>query len=129
MVGIKSPIKAAYTHAIYNRLHSMVYFALNEGIPPEDRRAFRRDWAERGSYLLAQLLLQCARPDWASHPETFWVDPWIAEHLLACEAGSLCYFIDQWLDDRPLPPFVSEVPLVEDHKVKELERLFSALNR
>jgi hypothetical protein len=76
-----------------------------------------------------QVLLLCARPDWASYPDTFSVDPWIAKHLQAHEAGSLCYIIDQWLDDQPLPPLVSEDPLVEDRKVKDLTRLFSALNR
>jgi hypothetical protein len=129
MFGIKSPIESAYWHAVSNRLFSMVYFALNEGVPPEDRKSFRRDWVERGSYLLGQLLLQCARPDWASYPETFWINPWIAEHLLACEPGSLCYIIDQWLDDQPLPLLVSEDPLVEDSKVKDLKKLFAALNR
>lgn len=125
----RSPIEGAYHHAVNNRLFSLVYFALNEGISPEYRKSFRKDWSERGSYELNQLLLRCARLDWASYPETFWVNPWIAKHLLACEVGSLCYFIDQWLDDQPLPPLVSEDPLVEDGKVRDLERLFSALNR
>lgn len=129
MFGIKSPIEDAYHDAVFHRLLSIVYFALNDGVPPEHRKNFRKDWVKRGSYLLGQLLLRCASPDWASYPETFWVDPWIAENLLASEAGSLCYFIDQWLDDQPLPPLVSEDPRVEDRKVKELQRLFSALNR
>jgi len=129
MSGCKSPIKDAYRRAVSDRLLSTVYFALNDGVPPEHRKSFRKDWVERGSYLLGQLLLQCARPDWASYPETFWVNPWIAEHLIACDAGILCYFIDRWLADQPLPPLVSEDPRVEDRKIKELERLFSALNR
>jgi len=128
MVGIKSPIKDAYRAAVDNRLFSIVYLALNEGVSPEDRKTFRKDWVKRGSYRLAELLLRCARPDWASYPETFWMRPWIAEHLLAYEAGNLCYFIEQWLDDQPLPPLVSEDPFMEDRKVKDLETLFSALN-
>jgi hypothetical protein len=129
MSGIKSPIEDAYWHAVSNRLFSMVYSALNGGVPLEDRKLFRKDWNERGTYHLNLLLLQCARPDWSSHPETFWIDPWIAEHLLAREEGSLCYIIDQWLDNQPLPYLVSEDPLVEDEKVRDLKKLFLALNR
>jgi hypothetical protein len=126
---IRSPIEDAYHHAVYDRLYSMVYSALNYGIDAEYRQSFRRDWTERGSYSLAQLLLRCARPDWASHPETFWINPWISEHLIVCEAASLCQIIDEWLADEPLPLLVSEDPEVEDKKVKQLERLFTALNR
>jgi hypothetical protein len=136
MSGIKSPIEDAYRNAVSNRLFSMVYSALNGGVLQEDRKSFRKDWVERGSYRLGELLLHCARPDWASYPETFWIDPWIGEHLIAyCggaqspDAGNLCYFIDQWLEDQPLPLLVSEDPIVEDDKVKELKRLFAALNR
>ena len=129
MSGIKSPIEDAYRFAVHNRMLSMVYSALNGGVSPEHRRAFRKEWVERGSYRLGELLLLCARPDWASYAETFWIDPWIAGHLLAYDAGSLCYFIDQWLENQPLPLSVSEDPLVEDHKAKELERLSAALNR
>jgi hypothetical protein len=129
MFGSKSPVEDAYHQAVYNRLLSMIYSALNYGVSPEQRKIFRKDWNERGSFQLAELLLRCAHPDWASYAETFWMNPWIAKHLLACDAGSLCHFIDQWLDDQPLPQLVSEDPLVEDRKVKDLERLFSALNR
>ena len=125
----RSPIEDAYRHAVHNRLLSSVYCALNYGVDAEYRKSFRKDWSERGSYNLAQLLLQCARPDWTSYPETFWMNPWIGEQLKASEPSGLCYFIDQWLEDQPLPALVSDDPYVEDGKVKELERLFSALNR
>jgi hypothetical protein len=114
----------------------MVYSALNGGVAPEERRRFRKVWLEEGSYRLAEVLLNCGRPDWKSYPDTFWIDPWIAEHLLAhCgghpspDPGMLCYMIDQWLDNEPLPVLVSEDPLVEEEKVRELKRLFAALNR
>ena len=107
----------------------MVYFALNEGISPEHWKSFRRDWRERGSYHLIQLLRWSASPDWESYPETFWMNPWIAEHLRAIDGDRLYYIIDQWLDDQPLPPHIDADPLVEDRKVKDLHRLFSALNR
>jgi hypothetical protein len=129
MTEIKSPIEDAYRHAVHNRLLSSIYCALNYGVEPEYRKSFRKDWRERGSYNLAQLLLQCARPDWSSYPETFWINSWIGELLRTCEPRDLCYFIDEWLEDKPLPPFVSDAPQDEDSKVRELRKLFSALNR
>jgi hypothetical protein len=114
----------------------MVYSALNGGVLPEDRKRFRKVWKEEGSYRLAEVLLNCGRPDWTSYPDTFWIDPWIAKHLLAHCGGSpspdpslLCYFIDPWLKNKPLPDFVSEAPLIEEEKVRKLEKLFDALNR
>lgn len=94
MFGSKSPIEDAYYQAVSNRLFSIVYFALNNGMPPDDMKEFREDWAERGSFHLAELLHRCARPDWASYPETFCLRPWIADHLLAFEPARLCYFLD-----------------------------------
>jgi hypothetical protein len=41
----------------------------------------------------------------------------------------LCYILEQWLDNEPLPVAVSEDPRVEDRKVKDLAKLYSALNR
>ena len=114
----------------------MVYAALKGGVPPEDRKRFRKEWSEEGSHPLREVLLNCGRPDWTSYPDTFWIDPWIWEHLIAhCggiqnpDPGFLCYFIDQWLENEPLPEIVSEDPLVEEEKVRELKRLFAALNR
>jgi hypothetical protein len=136
MPGFKSPIETAYQNALSNRLLSMVYAALNAGVLPEGRKSFRKDWIERGSYRLGELLLHCASPDWTSYAETFWIDPWIGKHLIAhCggaespDPGNLCYIIDEWLDNQPLPSHVSEDPLVEDDKLKELKKLFLALNR
>src|SRR5216684_6999643 len=98
MTGFNSPIQSAHRDAVSNRLVSMVYSALNEAISPKERKAFRKEWTERGSYDLGQLMLQCALPDWSSYPETFWIDPWIGEHLRAYEPGNLCYVIERWLE-------------------------------
>ena len=129
MFGIKSPIETAYHRAVHNRLFSMVYFALNESVPAEHRKRFRKVWSERGSYHLIELLKQSASPNWESFPETFWMNPWIAEHLRACDPSGLFYIVDQWLADEPLPIEVSVDPHEEDRKVQDLKRLFSALNR
>jgi hypothetical protein len=136
MPGFKSPVEDAYHQAVSNRLLSMVYSALNGGVPPEERRRFRKVWLEEGSYRLSEVLLNCSRPEWTSYPDTFWIDPWIAEHLLAhCggppspDPGFLCYFVDRWLENEPLPNLVSDDPFVEEEKVRELKKLFAALNR
>jgi hypothetical protein len=128
MFGSKGPVEDAYYHAASNRLFSIVYFALNDGISPGDRKSFRKIWVEHGSFRLAELLLLCARPDWADYSETFCLRPWIADHLRAFEPANLCYILDAWLASEPLPTGVSDDPLVEDRKVKELRKLFSALN-
>lgn len=128
MTGFNSPIQSALRAAVSNRLLSMVYSALNGAISRKERKAFRKEWTERGTYGLGQLLIQCALPDWSSYPEAFWVDPWIEKHIRTYEPGNLCYVVEQWLQDEPLPVDVDEDPYVEDHKVKELEKLFIALN-
>jgi len=129
MFGINSPIEDAYHQAVYNRLVSAVYSALNQHVAPDDRMSFRKDWSERGANDLAKLLLQCARADWESYPEAFWIYPWIAELFLRCEPDGLLFVVSQWLEDQPLPPLTSEDPQVENQKVKHLKELFSALNR
>jgi hypothetical protein len=127
---MQSPFEGAYQHAVYNRMLAMVYSALDYGASPEDyRMRFRKEWSKRGVYQLAELLLLCARPDWSEFPETFWMNPWIAKHLSVYDAASLCHFVELWLKDEPLPYLVSTDPLDEDRKVKDLERLHSALNR
>jgi hypothetical protein len=130
ILGSKSLIEPAYRHAVHNRTLSMVYAALNNGVPRGPaRKSFRKRWRERGSYDLGQHLLFCSGcNDIICYEETFWVDPWIAKHLRAYRDGALCHFLDQWLAKEPLPELVSADPADEDRKVKELERLYSALN-
>lgn len=128
MTRINSPIESAYHTAVSGRLYSVVYFALNNGVPPKERQAFKKDWRGRGFGLLVELLLQCASPNWNSYPETFWVDPWIAEHLPR-GGDHLYYFVEKWVNDEPLPALISPDPCVEHQKVMELEHLYLALNR
>jgi hypothetical protein len=131
MSGIKSPIKSALEIAVQNRLLSMIYSALNGGTSLKERKRFREEWTERGCYQLAALLIQCGRPNWASCPEGFWIDPWIGGHLQAYrdDPAGLCYVINKWLENEPLPFAVDEDPYVEERKIRDLEKLFNALNR
>jgi hypothetical protein len=85
---------------------------------------------ERTRFLSFDSIAEAERfSEWNSYPETFWINPWVAKHLLEIDANSLFYIVDQWLADEPLPDFIDPDPLVEDQKVKDLHRLFSALNR
>ena len=129
MFGTKSPIESAYIEAVTNRLFSMVYFVLNQVFPPKERKQFRKDWEERSTHQLTQLLKQSASLKWESHPGAFWINPWIAEQLRAIEADRLYYIVDQGMEGQPLPPNIDADPSVEDRKVRDLHRLFSALNR
>jgi hypothetical protein len=130
MSRIKSPIDDALQAATYNRLCSMVYAALDSGADSsEDPRAQLEEWRELGAYLLAEALVLSSASDWPRHPNTFWIDPWIAQHLRSQEASGLTYIVEQWLERRPLAPNVSDDPLEEDKKVKHLRQLIAALNR
>ena len=119
MWGMKSPIEDAYHVAVSNRLFSIVYMALNEGVR-KNRKSFRNTWIEHGGLFLGELLLRCAGENWNSYPETFWLNPWLAGHLRRYEAGNLCAILEQWLADRPLPTGVNEDPHIEDEKVQKL---------
>lgn len=128
MFGSEKPIEMAYHEAVSNRLMSLVYFALNEGVAPNERRHFRKVWSERGTYFLGEHLLRCASADWSSYPDAFFINEWVAKLILEFDAASFTNILDRWLADEPLPLTVDEDPLVEDEKVKKLAKLFAALN-
>lgn len=127
MTRFKSPVESAYHDAVRNRLHSIIFSALNNGVPPKERKRFREHWLDQGPIYLIQLLARCAAQDWSADPDGFWVDPWFAKYLRP-ETDGIYYCLYQWLDDIPLPPNISEDPHEEDRKVRELARLYSALN-
>jgi hypothetical protein len=127
MAGRFGPIEDAYQHALHARLHSMVYFALNNGVARHERKSFRKEWRERGMGLLVEHLMRCASPNWTDYLETFYIDPWVGRHLLQAQ-DRLYYFVDLWLEGEPLPDSIDPDPYVEDGRVRELKRLRSALN-
>ena len=109
----------------------MVYAALNSAANSsfEHSRAQLKKWRELGAYLLAEaLVLSSSSPDWPMHPNTFWIDPWVAQHLRSQDASGLTYIVEQWLERMPLASNVSDDPLEEDVKVKHLRQLIAALN-
>lgn len=130
MSGTKSPIDDALCVAIYDRLCSMVYCALNTGLDSHhDPTELRKEWRQLGSAALAHVLVLSASPDWSSYPRTFWMNPWIAEHLRGYDAHQLEHIVRDWLERTPLHSRVNDDPQVEDHKVRHLRSLLAALNR
>jgi hypothetical protein len=125
MTRFDSPIKDALREAEYNRLCSMVYFVLNE----VSSKKQKKEWRKLGNYHVVQLLLRSASLHSNSYPDTFWVNPWIAQHLRSCEPGGLYHIVEKWLENVSLDAHVSDDPAMEDSKVRHLEQLLSALNR
>jgi hypothetical protein len=67
--GIKSPIDDALLAAMYGRLCSVVYSALNDARESsEEPKRFRKHWNEIGGYELAKALVFSASHDCSSHP-------------------------------------------------------------
>ncbi len=130
MSGIKSPIDDALCAAIYDRLCSMVYCALNTGLDSyHDPKELRKEWRQLGSAALAHVLVLSATPHWSSYPRTFWMNPWIAQHLRGYNADQLAHIVRDWLERKPLDSRVNEDPLEADLKVRHLKNLLAALNR
>jgi hypothetical protein len=130
MSGIKSPIDDALLAAVYDRLCSMIYSALNSAHENSDEpKRFRKDWNEIGAYGLAEALMASAAGDYSSGVETFWMDPWIAQHLCKLGADQIVTIVQYWLERQPLDLRVSDDPLEEDAKVQRLRNLRAGLNR
>jgi hypothetical protein len=73
---IDSTIDSALAVAIHNRLHSMVYSALDLARSNSaDPKASRPYWREVSSYCLSHLLVASARKEICDYGETFHVDP------------------------------------------------------
>jgi hypothetical protein len=128
--GIKSPIDDAIRAATYDRLCSMVYSALNTALDhSHEPKRFRKRWNEIGAYGLARTLMSSAFGDCSSGSETFWIDPWIVQHLRELDADRIAAIVRDWLDREPLDLRVSDDPLEEDEKVQRLRNLRAGLNR
>jgi hypothetical protein len=128
--GIKSPIDDALSAALYGRLCSVVYSALNDARENSDEpKKFRTHWNEIGAYELAKALIFSASHDCSSHPEAFSMNPWIAQNLRKLSADQITVVVMDWLERKPLDLRVSDNPLAEDAKVHRLLELRAGLNR
>jgi hypothetical protein len=128
--GTKSPIDDALLAAMYGRLCSVVYSALNDARENSgEPKRFRKHWNEIGAYELAKALVFSASHDCASHPEAFSMNPWIAHHLRKLSADQIAAVVMDWLERKPLDSHVSDNPLAEDAQVQRLLDLRAGLNR
>jgi hypothetical protein len=128
--GIKSPIDDALSAAIYGRLCSVVYSALNDAREnSEEPTRFRKYWDGIGAYELAKALVFSASHDRSTHPQAFSMNPWIAHHLRKLSADEIAAVVMDWLERKPLDSHVSDNPLVEDAQVHRLLELRAGLNR
>jgi len=128
--GIKSPIDDALLAAVYDRLCSMVYSALNLAHENSaEPKSFRKKWNEIGAYGLAEALMSSAAGDYSSGLVAFWINPWIAQHLCKLNADEIVAIVRRWLEREPLDLRVSDDPLEEDAKVRRLRNLRAGLNR
>ena len=129
MFESKNLLNDALQGAIYDRLCSMVYSALNTALDSDpDPVEQLKEWRELGADAFAHVLVLSASPDGPSYPGAFRMDPWIARHLRPYTADGLARIVQQWLEGKPLAANISERPEEEDLKVKDLKRLLSTVN-
>ena len=128
MFESKDVINNALDGAIYDRLCSLVYSALNTALDSFDHpKAQMKEWRELGAAAFAHVLVISASADWASYPGAFWMNPWIAQRLRPYAAEGLTHIVEQWLSGQPLAPHI-EKPEEEDLKVKRLKSLLRAVD-
>ncbi|MGO9589525.1 MAG: hypothetical protein ACLP3K_05695 [Candidatus Acidiferrales bacterium] len=129
MFESKNLANNALDEAIYDRLCSLVYVALNTALNDfDDPKAQTKEWRGLGAPAFAHVLVISASPNWASYSGAFWMDPWIAEYLRPYTAEGLTHIVEKWLKGKPLAPHISEDPADEDLKVKRLKSLLNALD-
>jgi hypothetical protein len=108
----------------------MVYAALNWVLDStDDTDEQLRQWRELGAWPLTEILEASACGNESPYGSTFWMNPWIAQHLRPYDTHALIGIVEKWLERRPLAPNVSDDPAEEDQKVRCLRALMAALNR
>jgi hypothetical protein len=112
-----SPIEQAYRQAVNNGLQSIVYSALNGGVPAKARKKFREYWLGQGPVYLIQRLARYAAQDWGADPDEFWVNPWFAEYLRP-ETDGIYRCLYQWLGGIPLPPMSATTLMRKTRRLK-----------
>ncbi len=128
MFESKNVADNALDEAIYDRLCSLVYAALNSALDGfEDPKVQMREWRELGAAAFAHVLVISASPDWASYPGAFWINPSTAHRLRPYTAESLTHIVEQWLSGQPLASHISEGPEEEDFKIERLTNLLRTL--
>jgi hypothetical protein len=130
----KNLLGNALQSAIYDRLCSAVYYALNytigylEGLDSQNSGKLLREWRELGAYAVAGIVLLSTLPEGPSLPHAVRLIPWIADYLRDYDEEAVLPIVQQWLDGEPLAERISANPQDEEMKVRELKRLVSAID-
>ena len=104
-------INNALQGAIYDRLCSAVYSALNNAVGTSlDPEGLRNEWRELGAYALTHVLVLSVSPGGASLPRAIPLTPWIAQCLRPYNEEGLLVIVERWLGGQPLAERISESP-------------------
>ena len=130
MFESKNLLDNALQDAIYDRLCSAVYYALNTGLDPDlpDPDDLYEHWSELDAGGLAHLLVRSLSPDGAIMANAVRVEPWLARYLRPYDEAAFFHIIERWLAKEPLADHICENPQDENLKVKRLEKLISAIH-
>lgn len=136
MFESKNLLVNALEGAIYDRLCSAVYYALNytigylDGLEEESpiRDKLIEEWREVGAYAVASIVVLSTLPEGPSLPHAVRLIPWIAEYLRNYDEEAVIPIVQRWLDGEPLEERISANPQDEEMKVRELKRLVSAID-
>jgi hypothetical protein len=125
----KDLLENALRWALYDRLCSAVYYALNFGLSTDqDPDEILEDWRNLDAGGLANLLVLSLSPDGAFMPNAIRVDPWVAPYLRPYDEPDFFPIIERWLAKHPLDERICEDPRDEDMKVRRLKNLVSAID-
>lgn len=103
--------------AIYDRLCSAVYYALNFGLnTDQDPDELPDDWRNLDAGGLAHLLALSLSPEGAFMPNAIRLDPWTAHYLRPYDEAAFFHIVERWLAKEPLDERISEDPRDEDEK-------------
>lgn len=134
MFESKNLLGNALQSAMYDRLCSAVYYALNytigylEGLDSQNCGKLLGEWRELGAYTVAGIVVLSTLPEGPSLPHAVRLIPWIADYLRDYDEEAVLPIVQQWLDGETLAERISANPQDEEMKVRELKRLLSAVH-
>ena len=133
MRRFESPIDDAIVAGKRNLLVCVVYCALNTVVDYYEDQNMRKELEEFGEFHVTEQLIRSSKrcldrtaPDGHS---SYFVDPWIAQHLYRLDHDDIAYIVGWWLARLPLDPRINPIPQREAEKLERLHELRRDLNR
>jgi len=122
-------IENALQGAIYDRLCSVVYCALNTALNSfHDPKALRKEWRKLGSNGVARILIVAVSCEDSYSPDGIRLESWIARRLRPFDEDGLVPIVGEWLEGKLLSSHISENPDEEDLKVRRLRSLLATVS-